>query len=88
MPALLLGVAFANIFAGMPIDAEGIFHGNLFTLLNPYGLLGGVLFVLLFAVHGSLWLTVKTEGELRERGARMAGGCGLRFSWRRWRSWP
>jgi cytochrome d ubiquinol oxidase subunit II len=73
LSALLLGVAFANIFAGLPIDTQGIFHGNLFTLLNPYGLLGGVLFVLLFTVHGSLWLTVKTEGEMRERGARMAG---------------
>jgi hypothetical protein len=53
VPALLLGVAFANIFAGIPIDREGIFQGNLFTLLNPYGLLGGVLPVLLFCVHGS-----------------------------------
>ncbi len=44
VPALLLGVAFANIFQGIPIDGEGIFHGNLLTLLNPYGLLGGVLF--------------------------------------------
>src|SRR5512136_137373 len=38
LPALLLGVAFANIFKGIPIDAAGIFHGNLLTLLNPYGL--------------------------------------------------
>lgn len=73
LPALLLGVAFANIFKGLPLDTEGILHGNLFTLLNPYGLLGGVLFVLLFAVHGSLWLAVKAGGDMRERGARMAG---------------
>jgi len=72
LPALLLGVAFANIFAGIPIDREGVFHGNLFTLLNPYGLAGGVLFVLLFAVHGALWLTTRTEGELRERAIRYA----------------
>ena len=44
-PALLFGVAFANIFQGIPIDQEGIFQGNLFTLLNPYGMLGGLLFV-------------------------------------------
>jgi cytochrome bd ubiquinol oxidase subunit II len=72
LPALLLGVAFANIFKGLPLDAEGILHGNLFTLLNPYGLLGGALFVLLFTVHGSLWLAVKASGVMRERGARMA----------------
>jgi len=67
LPALLLGVAFTNIFAGIPIDQAGIFHGNLFTLLNPYGLLGGVLFVLIFAMHGALWLATRTEGELQKR---------------------
>jgi cytochrome d ubiquinol oxidase subunit II len=72
LPALLLGVAFANIFRGIPLDADGIMHGNLITLLNPYGLAGGVLFVLLFTVHGSLWLTIKGEGVLMERGAAMA----------------
>ena len=72
LAALLLGVAFANIFKGLPLDADGILHGDLLTLLNPYGLLGGALFVLLFGVHGSIWLAIKVEGELRERGARMA----------------
>ena len=45
LPALLLGVAFANIFRGLPLDAGGIYRGSLFTLLNPYGLAGGVLFL-------------------------------------------
>jgi cytochrome d ubiquinol oxidase subunit II len=66
-PALLFGVAFANIFQGIPIDHNGIYHGTLFTLLNPYGLLGGVLFVLLFLNHGALWLAIKLKGELHER---------------------
>lgn len=73
VPALLLGVAFANIFRGIPIDGEGMFHGNLLTLLNPYGLLGGILFVLLFLVHGALWLAIKAEGPLEERAIRTAG---------------
>uniref|UniRef100_A0A7C5AMR6 Cytochrome d ubiquinol oxidase subunit II n=1 Tax=Desulfobacca acetoxidans TaxID=60893 RepID=A0A7C5AMR6_9BACT len=72
LPALLLGVAFANLFKGLPIDGDGIFQGNLLTLLNPYGLAGGLLFVLMFALHGSLWLTTKSEGELQERAAAMA----------------
>jgi cytochrome d ubiquinol oxidase subunit II len=72
LPALLLGVAFANIFRGLPIDAAGVYQGNLFSLLNPYGLAGGVLFVLLFLVHGSLWLAVKTEGALQTRAGTMA----------------
>ncbi len=66
-PALLFGVAFANIFKGIPIDHNGIYHGTIFTLLNPYGLLGGVLFVLLFMTHGALWLSIKLKGELHER---------------------
>lgn len=69
-PALLLGVAFANIFAGIPFDANGVFQGNLFTLLTPYGILGGLVFVLLFAMHGSLWLCVRTENELQARAVK------------------
>ena len=69
-PAILFGVAFANIFKGIPIDADGIYHGTLFTLLNPYGLLGGVLFLLLFLQHGALWLAIKSTGELHNRAAR------------------
>ncbi len=72
VPALLFGVAFANIFQGIPIDAEGVYHGTLLTLLNPYGLLGGVLFLLFFLVHGALWLAIKTEGSLQDRAAAMA----------------
>jgi cytochrome bd ubiquinol oxidase subunit II len=72
LPALLFGVAFANIFRGLPIDAAGVYQGNLLTLLNPYGLAGGVLFVLLFLVHGSLWLAVKSSGDLQARGGAMA----------------
>ncbi|MEW6348489.1 MAG: cytochrome d ubiquinol oxidase subunit II [Thermodesulfobacteriota bacterium] len=72
VPALLLGVAFANIFQGVPIDGEGAFHGTLLTLLNPYGLLGGVLFVLLFVVHGALWLAIKCQGPIEERAAKTA----------------
>ena len=72
LPALLLGVAFANLFQGIPIDGEGVYHGNILALLNPYGLLGGVLFVFMFAVHGALWLAVKSTGELHERALRVA----------------
>ena len=74
LPALLFGVAFANIFQGIPFDDKGIFHGNLFTLLNPYGLVGGILFVVMFVLHGSLWLAIKTEGRLYELAARVAKG--------------
>ncbi|HTG82532.1 MAG TPA: cytochrome d ubiquinol oxidase subunit II [Geobacteraceae bacterium] len=71
IPALLFGVAFGNIFAGLPMDAAG-YHGSFLSLLNPYGLLTGVLFVMLFAVHGALYAAVKTRGELSARSAAMA----------------
>jgi cytochrome d ubiquinol oxidase subunit II len=72
LPAILLGAAFANIFRGLPIDAAGVYHGSLLTLLNPYGLLGGVLFLLMFMVHGAIWLAVRSVGDLHERAARAA----------------
>lgn len=72
LPALLFGVAFANIFQGLPIDRNGILQGNLLTLLNPYGLLGGLLFVALFLVHGALWLAIKAEGDLHDRAVATA----------------
>jgi cytochrome d ubiquinol oxidase subunit II len=71
-PAVLFGVAFANIFSGIPIDGEGIYHGTLFTLLNPYGLLGGMLFLLLFIQHGALWLAIKSTGDLHDRAVLTA----------------
>jgi cytochrome bd ubiquinol oxidase subunit II len=77
VPSLLLGVAFANIFKGIPVDGEGVFHGNLFTLLNPYGLLGGILFTFLFLVHGALWLAIKSEGTLEKKSAKAASGLWI-----------
>jgi cytochrome d ubiquinol oxidase subunit II len=73
LPALLFGVAFGNIFEGLPMDAAG-YHGSLLTLLNPYGLLTGIFFVLLFTVHGALYISVKTDGDLSDRAAEFAGG--------------
>ena len=71
VPALLFGVAFGNIFSGLPMDATG-YHGSLLALLNPYGLLTGALFVLMFLTHGSLYVCVKTEGEVCDRSSAAA----------------
>ena len=74
IPALLLGVAFANLFMGIPIDGQGVYHGNILLLLNPYGLAGGVFFVVMFATHGALWLAMKSVGALHERAVCAAKG--------------
>ncbi len=71
LPALLFGVAFGNIFSGLPMDAAG-YHGGLLSLLNPYGILTGLLFVCMFAVHGALYSAVKTTGELSARAFALA----------------
>ena len=61
----------------MPIDADGNFTGNLLTLLNPYGLVGGVVTLALFFMHGLIYLALKTEGEIRDRARNIAQVVGL-----------
>lgn len=76
LPALLWGVAFANIVAGVPIDADKEFTGNLLTLLNPYGLLGGLVTLTLFLTHGAMFVALKTDGEIRHRARDLAVRVG------------
>jgi cytochrome d ubiquinol oxidase subunit II len=71
-PALLWGVAFSNIVAGVAIDTNHWVTTSLLGLLNPFALLGGLVFVLLFWLHGTLYLTLKIEGPLREDAHRLA----------------
>ena len=77
VPSLLWGVAFANIVAGVPIDADKEFTGSLFTLLNPFGLLGGLVTLSLFATHGAMFVALKTDGEIRHRARDLAVRIGV-----------
>jgi cytochrome bd ubiquinol oxidase subunit II len=72
LPALLWGVAFANILRGVPIGKSFAYYGSFFNLLNPYSLLGGVTTLLLFALHGAVFASLKTTDELRARATRAA----------------
>lgn len=72
IPALLWGVAFANIVKGVPIDAESEYVGSFFDLLGPYALLGGLTSFLLFTLHGAVFLTLKTHPEMAERARTVA----------------
>lgn len=67
LASLLLGAAFANLARGVPINENMMYTGNLFTLLNPYGLIGGLATVIVFLLHGANFLGLKLEGEMRER---------------------
>ncbi|MEQ8439485.1 MAG: cytochrome d ubiquinol oxidase subunit II [Ilumatobacter fluminis] len=76
VPAILWGVAFANIVHGVPIDADGNFTGNLFTLITPYSLLGGVTIAALCAFHGANFLALKTTGDIQGRSQSAATMLG------------
>jgi cytochrome d ubiquinol oxidase subunit II len=66
--ALLLGVAFGNIVTGIPVNAQGqVVVGSLLHLLQPLALLIGATTLAMLAVHGGLYLNLKTEGALQLR---------------------
>ncbi len=72
LPALLWGVGWANIVHGVPIDASHEYTGTLFTLLNPYALLGGLATLSIFLTHGAIFLELKTTGAIGERAKAIA----------------
>lgn len=65
MSSFLIGVAMGNIAWGVPIDDRGEFAGTFLGLFHPYALLLGVTTVALFMMHGSIYVVMKTEGELQ-----------------------
>jgi cytochrome d ubiquinol oxidase subunit II len=72
VPSFLWGVAFANIVAGVPINKAGDFTGTLLTLLNPFAILGGVMFISIFTLHGANFLALKTDHEVRVKARKTA----------------
>lgn len=77
LPAILWGVAFANILRGVPLDADHEYVGGLVDLLNPYALLGGATTLALFLTHGAVFLALKTAGDIRERAGALAVRLGV-----------
>ncbi|AZQ11214.1 cytochrome d ubiquinol oxidase subunit II [Shewanella khirikhana] len=76
VPPLIIGVAFGNLLQGVPFNFDEFlrakYHGGLFGLLNPFGLLAGLISVSMFMMQGATWLQMKTEGELRVRATNAA----------------
>ena len=70
--SLVWGVGLSNLLHGVPIDSSGDFSGTFWDLFNGYTVFGGVTIVLLFAFHGSTFLTLRTTGDLCERAAAAA----------------
>jgi cytochrome d ubiquinol oxidase subunit II len=77
IPAFLWGVAFGNIVRGVKIDQDFNYAGGVLDLLNPYALLGGLVTLALFTFHGTVFVGLKTVGEIRERARQLALRVGL-----------
>jgi cytochrome d ubiquinol oxidase subunit II len=73
IPALLWGVAVANLMRGVAIEADLNYYGGLIPLLNPYALFGGLVFLSLFILHGASFLGIKVEGKVHERVKSFSG---------------
>jgi cytochrome d ubiquinol oxidase subunit II len=69
---LLVGAALGNLLAGVPIDKDQEFTGSLLDLLGPYPLFVGVSLLLLCALHGLAFMTLKTDGEVEQRAQHLA----------------
>ncbi|MDH1866798.1 cytochrome d ubiquinol oxidase subunit II [Pseudomonas chengduensis] len=71
VPALVFGVAFGNLFLGLPFQLDDMmrssYHGSFFALLNPFALLCGVVSLSMLCAHGGAWLMMRTEGDLAAR---------------------
>ncbi|EFL33333.1 cytochrome d ubiquinol oxidase, subunit II [Streptomyces viridochromogenes DSM 40736] len=72
IPAFLWGVAFGNIVRGVKIDQDFNYAGGVLDLLNPYALLGGLVTLALFTFHGTVFVGLKTVGDIRERARKLA----------------
>ena len=92
VPPIIFGVAFGNLFLGLPFYFDELlrpnYEGNLFGLLTLFPLLSGLLSLSMLIMHGAVWLGLKTNGEVRVRAAGAAwkaslatvllfGGCGV-----------
>jgi len=77
LPALLWGVAVANLMVGVPIDSTMSYVGDFWTLITPFTILGGASLTSLFLLHGALFLSLKTRGEVMERAKTAAARLWL-----------
>ncbi|OZY84495.1 cytochrome d ubiquinol oxidase subunit II [Cellvibrio mixtus] len=81
VPALLFGVAFGNLFLGVPFAYDEMlkpsYDGGLFGLLRPFALLAGLVSVSMLLMHGASWLQLKTDGFIRARAQRVGVVLGI-----------
>jgi cytochrome bd ubiquinol oxidase subunit II len=83
VPALLFGVAFGNLFVGVPFHFDPlmrpVYTGGFFNLLNPFALLSGVVSFSMLVMHGATYASFKVEGTPGARAAQVGKGAALLF---------
>ena len=83
VPALIFGVAFGNLLQGVPFsfdnDMRVTYSGSFWQLLNPFGLLAGVVSLSMLLMHGSVYLQIRTEGVIAARALRVTKISGALF---------
>ncbi|MDC3810327.1 cytochrome d ubiquinol oxidase subunit II, partial [Acinetobacter baumannii] len=74
VPALVFGVAFGNLFLGIPFSLDSTlrseYSGSFFALLNPFALICGIVSLSMLCAHGGAWLMLRTDGALKQRSAK------------------
>ncbi|OTG65121.1 cytochrome d ubiquinol oxidase subunit II [Acinetobacter silvestris] len=83
VPALVFGVAFGNMFLGVPFTLDetvrSTYTGSFFALLNPFALVCGLVSLSMLCAHGGAWLMLRTDGVLRQRSAKATQLMGIIF---------
>lgn len=77
LPAVLWGTAFAILVRGLPVDADGRVNVSVGDVLNPYTLLGGLATAGLFMFYGSVFVSLKTSGDIRDDALRFGRWLAL-----------
>lgn len=83
IPSVIFGVAFGNLLQGVPFhmdDSMRIFYtGSFWGLLNPLGLLAGIVSLSMLVMHGATWLTMRTSGAMQDRSVKAARYTALAY---------
>lgn len=81
VPPIICGVAFGNLLQGVPLvfdeSMRVSYQGNFFGLLNPFGILCGLVGIVMVIMHGANFLGLKSVGELNARAKKAAAGASL-----------
>ncbi|GAC06044.1 cytochrome d ubiquinol oxidase subunit II [Paraglaciecola chathamensis] len=83
IPALVFGVAFGNLFLGVPFNIDNLlrasYQGSFFGLLNPFGILAGLVSITMLMGHAGMWLQLRTDSDVATRSGKYGRYALLAF---------